>query len=253
MSLLFERMSRSHNQLFALQGRRCKCQLNRPLSQPVANRLCVDPEPDRPILNTQSFVVESNESIVPVITALHVAGCPVAILRLINSVIILALNGMLRRWTRAHVGKKILKLHPLLAESYAAIAVVMARRIVRVPCSLLDAMPNPILRCLGLVVGADAFCVETATRLGESSFDANGTGAFSRAAHAETLPNKFRLMRNRANGSSELSNDSQSPEYHSNRILGYNFFSRHVHSFSVNALIRALGSLQRSQGLLILA
>ena len=99
-----------------------------------------------PLRQAMRFAPECDQPVRAGIPGLFLLGRPSAVLRLIVSVIINAVNAMLGRRPRAHVGEERLeRISPALADADTAMAVPLVRRVVGVITAAFHPCPRAVL------------------------------------------------------------------------------------------------------------
>ena len=124
--------------------------------------------------------------------------CPVAVLWIISLVVVQAIHRVSGRWTRPHVGKEVLKLHPALANADSTPAVV--RKVCRfwIGAPGKHPAPNAVFACpahrMCSLVRAVSFGKLLSTyapaRQALASQQVRRPERLSRAASAETFPHR---------------------------------------------------------------
>lgn len=100
----------------------------------------------RSLLNRHSFAVNFDEPISAAIIGLLFNSCPAAVPRLVVTVVINAINFMRQGRPTAHVCIKAFKCLPLLADSYAAAAVVWVASRIRIIATAFHTCPRVVFR-----------------------------------------------------------------------------------------------------------
>lgn len=126
--------------------------------------------------DTPRYSVNSNNLVPSRVSGLLYCGSPPDIRRLVNTVIVNALNGH-SRWALPHVGKEVLKTFPTLTHSNSSLKIILsanrsrrASLFHRLPCQISTGLPA----CGSLPVGCkpskSGFTFETTARSGASRF-----------------------------------------------------------------------------------
>lgn len=207
-----------------------------------------------PIFNAKGYAVEGNHVISSMVTILVVARIPFYITRFISFIVINSFDCMRGGRTLADVINKRLKTtSPQREDGYSPSTVVFIGRIIGVASALYHAVPNTIFRSARQVVGTNTLFLIAATGLNVTAFNVIRSNIFDSSTNAKTFPRPYLFIGNGFYRSKIFSKYSQSTEYFTNVILGYNLLTRHVHSRIANVLTRALGLFPQSQGPFILA
>ena len=159
--------------------------------------LVADTKFGSPVLGWQRSSGDFNNDAATLIAELVGTKRPAAVFRLVGPIIVDALNRVLARWRRAHVGKKVSKIFaPPVANEYAARPVVFETWVCGIVAALNHACPSVIQRVFspcfrnGSRIGGSAgdFRSEASTRLRFSSAQANRGHRLFAAAVATTKP-----------------------------------------------------------------
>jgi hypothetical protein len=107
---------------------------------------CVrDSKPARGLCSGHDLSVKQYKNVVPAIALLLFVCRPPAILWRVVSVYVNSVNGMIFGWLFAHVGKKVFKLCPPVANRYSTPAVMSPRIAFGVLASVFDFVPSFVL------------------------------------------------------------------------------------------------------------
>jgi len=132
--------------------------INRPaMLDSIANGGYRNPSTPRPLRYGKALPVKFVANIIPTVVALLPHCGPSAILRKIPDRIIDSINAVF--WTRfsAHVGIKVFKLKPTVADFYASSTIVLIGIALRVQASIFNVLPTAKFRRLGHSVGNVSF------------------------------------------------------------------------------------------------
>ena len=100
-----------------------------------------------PLHHCLGFALKSHQAIVTFVIGLFFLCAPFAILRRIVTIVINAVNRMIRAWSFAHVGKKVFKLQPTVTNSNTASSIVHPLTQSGVATSAPHPLPTAIFRC----------------------------------------------------------------------------------------------------------
>jgi hypothetical protein len=145
-----------------------------PAIQAVPERTPVDAEFSRPLSKCHRPSVQGQQSVTCAVVELCLAGGPPTVSGLVVSVIVDAVDAVLRGGTRPHVGQEVLEVvTPALADTNTAPAVLRVSRVTRIQASASHIPPRRDLRRLRAPVCSslptDAFAVVATARGGEAA------------------------------------------------------------------------------------
>lgn len=124
-------------------GRLGQRPVNRPavLVNSAPNRSPVNAGYFAPFANRSSLISENEDEVVAPVPAVGFGIGPSAVFRGIRSVVVDAINLVLGRRPRPHVGNKVIERCPAFAHFYSSAAVHGVARVARIFASLVDAFP----------------------------------------------------------------------------------------------------------------
>lgn len=161
-----------------------------------------DAQAIRPVLQGQTKAVVGDPHVGSAVAALLLWSCPVAIIRAVRSIVILAVKLVYRRWTLAHIGKEVIEQTPLVANGDSTSSVVRVTPSLRIEATGFHGTPDVILGRVGhavpqpvglskmaytLQVCARRFLEQTTTRANAATFHMAEAYRFGLSALAEAL------------------------------------------------------------------
>lgn len=190
--------------VMSMQIRSRKSFFNRPTGrQSIFDSGAAQTRLTNPLHQGLGFVVEREQSIVTPIIILSDSISPNTILRRIAKIVVLTLKRFTNRLF-AHIGVKVLKRQPTVANGNASLAVVLKISIGRTCASLKHFVPNPINGGIAHSVSATRsgtrLFTQTPTTLcvaGCQRIRPNGSGltAFTKAIPKRLLPVRSRIIK----------------------------------------------------------
>lgn len=126
----------------------------------------------RPLGYRQTMTIKLYKFIPSSIVLLFFLGGPLAIAGFIISVVVYALYAVMFARSIAHVGKKVFKLMPAIANLNATLAIVFKKFVVRVGASLNHVIPRPICQRIAKAMSCCYFFMKTAARLCNAFYQA---------------------------------------------------------------------------------
>lgn len=114
-----------------------------------------------PILEDHGFPLICDSDIATVMSRLFSPCCPHTVVGTVITVIIQAINSMLRGWPRPHICEKVRKTisaKPSLADADTTPAIVLIRNVIRIATTLSHSAPRRELRSAGLSMSSMPFC-----------------------------------------------------------------------------------------------
>jgi hypothetical protein len=147
-----------------------KSQIYRPSGiKPVYQSALGDAKFSGPLTNCLCSAIESDRLTAAAIVILLGACRPSAIVRCVVAIGVDAINGMMRTWSAAHIGKEVLKtVLPSVANSNTAAAIIGVPDVRWGIASGFHGNPRAIFGGPGTTVGCDNLTVQTATTRGSA-------------------------------------------------------------------------------------
>lgn len=100
----------------------------------------------RPLCDSQSNTVVSQNNIVATVVHLNVSCNPLAIIGRVRPVVVYSFDSVLRRWAWSHISEKVIKVVPPLAEINSTSTVVIKHGGSWVLASLFDVLPHSVFQ-----------------------------------------------------------------------------------------------------------
>lgn len=166
--------------------------IDRPMifTQSLLNEVCGNPCFLAPLYERESLAVELNHSATAGIALLLALEKPLAISRLVVSVVIRPVQLMMRRWARPHVGVKVSEAEPTLANLYAAPAVAVVSGRTWPGAASDHVIPDPVFRGAAHAVRSmgRGFFVDTSAALRMTGAQVAARYRAAISAATKTLP-----------------------------------------------------------------
>lgn len=165
-------------------------------ADPVIDVVVVEMKTFAPFRERPSFAVIGHEDGTSRVPGLFREAGPTTVSRFIASIVVDAINGVLRRWARSHVCEEVLeRRQPPGAHLNAASAISLVARVVAVTAAFLHCLPDSIFAGPGRAVGLQALpakvgLVAAATNRVPAS-QAAGDSNVGRAAIAMAYPTRL--------------------------------------------------------------
>jgi hypothetical protein len=161
-------------------------------AQSGTNSAVAQTEAIAPLGDRHGLTVVRGKYVCPTIAGLFRARSPSAVARLVVTIVVNAIDGVLDARSGSHVGKEVLKGVPSLTDRDASTTVVWPSRLLRVGASRSHGRPRPILRCFDLPVRSvlvrDHLTPRASTTRGMTSRDAVNVDLLALSAVACAKP-----------------------------------------------------------------
>lgn len=222
-----------------------------PLAQSTTKSARGDPHFLCPISHALRFAVICNIAITPLVAVLLCTGRPPHIVGFVVSFVVYALYRVFWAGTHTNVFDEYPEVQPSRIKADTSRAVVFIARMIWVLNASLHLNPYFVFRSICHPVRRVCLDGSTPTRASAALLQIVCDYGGNATTDALTLPmprSGFCAIR-----SHKFPNNSQPSEYHSNRVLGYNFFSHGVNLHDrFTKLVRASMLHQQLRGSLIL-
>jgi hypothetical protein len=134
----------------------------------LPEKLGTDAKAPAPLADRRRLPVEGDETVTPLVLRLLTGGRPAAVLRAVRPVDVDAVDAVLLRWARPHVGQEVLEAVPPLTHRDAAPTIIGIGCVLRIRAASAHPRPNDMLRrvaqAVGKVCSAGALAMEATTR-----------------------------------------------------------------------------------------